>query len=369
MAAASLLLRMLEVPALAERKILVLDPAPFSATDKTWCFWEKGNGFFESLVEKSWSRAWFHGHEFSKEMHLLPYRYKMIRSRDFFAHTQIVLRGHPNVIYLAEHVDSISEIPGGVLVQTTSGSRFESTQVFSSIPPEIDKKPDHFYLLQHFAGWFVESDQDVFDPERPVLMDFSIRQEKDCRFIYLLPFNSRKALVEFTVFSENLMDEEEYQAALASYMKKFEPANFRILEKEKGIIPMFSEPFPSSSIPGLMLLGTCGNKTKASTGYTFQMVQKHSEAIVNALKSGSPLSERTFSSPARFAWFDRVLLRVLSEKKIEGRSVFEALFQKNPVHRVFRFLDEDSTPGEEFLLMNTVPIRRFLLPGIKELLR
>lgn len=369
MAAASLLLRMVEIPEFAEKRILVIDPLPFGASDKTWCFWEKGEGFFEPLVEKSWSKARFSGADFEKELQLLPYRYKMIRSQRFFENTRAILQKHPNVVCLAETVSAIEQQPGGLKVTTQSGSCFESQTVFSSIPPQVQKKPDHFYLLQHFAGWFVETDRDVFNAEVPVLMDFSISQQNDCRFVYILPIDARKALVEYTIFSENLLEEEEYQAALRLYMEKFLPASYRITEYEKGLIPMYSEPFPKSRMPGVIQLGTSGNNTKASTGYTFQKVQKHSDAILRQLLSGKKPSEDSFDAPARFAWFDRVLLRVLAERKVPGRVVFESLFRKNPVQRVFRFLDEESNPAEEFLLMNTVPVRKFMLPGIRELMR
>ena len=36
-------------------------------------------------------------------------------------------------------------------------------------------------------------------------MDFSITQKNDTRFIYILPFKSNEALVEFTLFSKSIL--------------------------------------------------------------------------------------------------------------------------------------------------------------------
>jgi lycopene beta-cyclase len=87
------------------------------------------------------------------------------------------------------------------------------------------------------------------------------------------------------------------------------------------------------------------------------------------LVNAHPISDHKLKSASRFHWFDRVLLRVLAEKNILGRDIFQALFSKNPPERVFRFLDEDSQPWEELLIMNSVPTRHFLIPGLKELFR
>jgi lycopene beta-cyclase len=200
-------------------------------------------------------------------------------------------------------------------------------------------------------------------------MDFRISQKGDCRFVYVLPSSPNEALVEYTIFSDTLLTENAYEKELSDYMKTLSPSGFELIQKESGVIPMYSEPFPVSQIPGLIQIGTSGGMTKASTGYTFMKVQKHSEAIVRRLLEGKMPDEKTMSISPRYFWFDRVLLRVLAERIMPGRDIFHALFRKNPPERVFRFLDEESNPIEELKIMNSVPAFKFMLPGIKELLR
>ena len=47
-------------------------------------------------------------------------------------------------------------------------------------------------------------------------MDFDIPQEGSTRFMYVLPINSMEALVEYTVFSEELLDYSRYESGIKS---------------------------------------------------------------------------------------------------------------------------------------------------------
>jgi lycopene beta-cyclase len=369
MAAASLLLRLLEQQELKEKKILIADPHAFSGKEKTWCFWEKGKGFFENLIENSWENAWFHSPGFSQNLHLKPYRYKMLRSTSLFRHTLQKIDAYPNVKILRSSVNGFSKKNGRIQVAMDGGQQFDADLVFSSIPAELEKNQNHFYLLQHFRGWFIRSKEPVFDPGSATLMDFRIDQKGDCRFVYVLPSSSCEALVEYTVFSESLLNDQEYEAELLAYVQKLAPGGYDILQKETGVIPMYSAPFPPSEIPGLIQIGTAGGMTKASTGYTFMKVQKHADAIIRNLLEGKIPNQQTLKVSSRFSWFDRVLLRILAEKTMPGKEIFRSLFQKNEPARVFRFLDEDSSVMDELNIMNSVPTRIFMMPGLKELFR
>jgi lycopene beta-cyclase len=46
-----LLLALHQQGLLAERRILVLEPEAKTSNDRTWCFWEKGEGYFETVVQ------------------------------------------------------------------------------------------------------------------------------------------------------------------------------------------------------------------------------------------------------------------------------------------------------------------------------
>ena len=50
-------------------------------------------------------------------------------------------------------------------------------------------------------------------------MDFDIPQEKETRFLYVLPIKTNYALVEYTLFSENLLENESYEKGIKRILK------------------------------------------------------------------------------------------------------------------------------------------------------
>jgi lycopene beta-cyclase len=64
---------------------------------------------------------------------------------------------------------------------------------------------------------------------------------------------------------------------------------------------------------------------------------------------------------------DAVLLRGLATGRQDGASFFARLFAGNPAPRVFAFLDEDTTPGDEVRLMLGVDVPLFWRLGAEVL--
>ena len=51
----SLLIRLIRSGACADKRFLVIDSSDKKANDRTWCYWEKGTGYFEDVVHRRWS--------------------------------------------------------------------------------------------------------------------------------------------------------------------------------------------------------------------------------------------------------------------------------------------------------------------------
>lgn len=352
-------------PSLRKKRILILDRAEKNQNDRTWCFWEKEAGPFEEIVKHSWDNVWFHTPGFSKCLDMNPYAYKMIVSSDFYRHVKTFLSQCPNVEWLQAEILNLESGDYSAKVETSVG-KFEAEWVFSSLLPPQEKKKEHHYLLQHFKGWVVKSRTPVFDPGQPVLMDFRIGQGGDCRFMYVLPASETEALVEFTVFSEALLPDNEYDQALTDYLVQFlQLKEYEVIHHEFGIIPMFSERFPPMPGRRIVPIGTAGNQTKASTGYTFTRIQKHSQRICLRLAEDDDLAH-DLENESRFNLYDSILLHVLARHKVPGRVVFQQLFRHNSPQTVFRFLDEETQFWEEIRILNSVPILKFLGPAFIE---
>ena len=74
-------------------------------------------------------------------------------------------------------------------------------------------------------------------------MDFNIPQVQETRFIYVLPIDKHNALVEYTLFSENLLHFDDYETGIKAYLDSKGITEFEIEEKEQGNIPMTCFPF------------------------------------------------------------------------------------------------------------------------------
>jgi lycopene beta-cyclase len=114
-------------------------------------------------------------------------------------------------------------------------------------------------------------------------------------------------------------------------------------------------------------IGTSGGYTKASTGYTFQFIQKNVLDIVKNLIAGrSPVQRISFKNKI-YRWYDRTLIDVLLTNKMSGKEVFTKIFKKNPAYKILAFLGNESTISEDLLIMKSLPTFPFLVSGLKQL--
>jgi lycopene beta-cyclase len=64
--------------------------------------------------------------------------------------------------------------------------------------------------------------------------------------------------------------------------------------------------------------------------------------------------------PARFRFYDQVLLQVLAKGYWPGDKVFARLFERNMASRIFRFLDNETAWPEELAIISSLPTWPFL---------
>jgi lycopene beta-cyclase len=218
----------------------------------------------------------------------------------------------------------------------------------------------YHHLNQHFRGWEIETDRPCFNPQLPTLFDFRARQAGHMRFVYTLPFAENRALIEYTLFSAHLLQSEEYDAGLKTYIEDvLGIRRYEIKHVEAGIIPMTDHPFPRRLGRRVMSIGTKGGRVKPSTGYAFLRIQRDSAAIVQSLVR----HDRPFDIPAprgRFGLHDSILLNIMTHHPDDLKPIFTLMFKNNPIQRIFRFLDETATLSEEVSFIATLPPWRFL---------
>lgn len=341
------------------KKILLLDSDAKKTNDRTWCFWEKPGGDYENLVSKKWNTAVFSNQNYSRDLDLNPYQYKMIQGLDFYNYIFRVISKEENIEFLNQKVVSFLEENNQISV-ATEAENFTCKKLFNSIfnPKEVLSQDNYPLLQQHFIGWKIKSSQPVFTPEKATFMDFSVAQKGNTRFMYVLPFSENIALLEYTLFSKELLSEKEYEDEIKNYIEKLGIKNYEILEKERGNIPMTSYPFWEKNTKNVINIGSAGGWTKASTGYTFKNASKKSKALVSFLLRENDFQK--FQKKDKFWFYDLLLLDILDQKNQVGSSIFSAMFKKGNPSLIFKFLDEETSFSEDIQVILKCPTVLFL---------
>ena len=344
-----------------DKKILIIEKDSKTDNDKTFGFWNDKESVLDNIVFKEWEYAEFRDSNSHNSFLLSPYKYKMIKSNEFYLYIGDKISKASNFTYLNSTVNEIDQVNNTV---KTNDGEFSSKIIFSSIYNEVSFKK-YPLLKQHFIGWTIETKNENFDDNKITFMDFSVDQKDEIRFMYILPFSKNKALIEYTLFSGEIINDDEYEKEIKAYLKKKNILNYSIVEKEKGMIPMTCYPFFENNTDTYFQIGTAGGWSKPSTGYTIKNSIEKIDIIINSLKQNKPLSKIRFKN--RFWYYDLLFLDVLIASKGKGSQVFSDLFKNNDPIKIFKFLDEKTSVMEELSIFLSVDIKTFVRSLIKRI--
>lgn len=352
-----------------DKSILLIDENAKKVNDRTWCFWDENN-LFDEIVSKKWNQAVFANEKFNRVLELTPYQYKKINGLDFYELVFKKISKHKNIHFLNQKVIDFSEL-GNHCVVKTENETFTCNKIFNSIyNPEVAKVQSKFPLIQqHFIGWFIKSKEAVFTPNCATFMDFSVEQKGNTRFMYVLPKSATEALLEYTLFSKDLLSKEEYESEIQKYIENLGITEYEIIEKEQGNIPMTCYAFWKHNTKNIINIGSAGGWTKASTGYTFKNASKKSKVLVEFLEKNisSEVSEsldmtdfRKFHKKDKFWFYDLLLLDILNSKNELGSKIFSSMFKEGDSTVIFKFLDEETSIWEDLQVIWKCPKMLFV---------
>lgn len=351
----SLVYHLLQSP-LVNCRILVVEQDAKDQDDRTWCFWSARPTLFDDIVSCSWNQLQVLGEHDAVTLDLHAYRYKMIRSIDFYRFVRQAIAVSPHVDFLQGKVEHIEdgEQQASVLVD---GQRYGGIWVFDSLFNWSTFQPDqtrYRVLKQQFRGREIEVVEKAFNPQIVTFLDFRTSQEQGTHFFYVLPFSEHHALVESVYCTPAPVSWETCEQAIDSYLAGM--TTYRIRREERGISPLTDWSFPRQRGKHIMTIGTKGGMVKPSTGYAFLRMQQDSSAIVRSLLHvGHPFSVP--ASPHRYRFFDSVMLSIMTYHGERVDSILTTLFRRNSVEHIFRFLDEVAPMWENGLMVPSLPPR------------
>jgi lycopene beta-cyclase len=348
-------------------RILILDQKQSFTDDRTWCFWDVEPTPFSHLAVHSW-RFWSFKAEGRNVLQTTDsYPYLCITGADFYEYALTHLASHDNVtLRLGEGVESYKEYGEETYVKT-SAECYTARHVFDArgLPPgspafEAARRRS-CWLPQKFLGLRLRAERDVFDPEVCTLMDFSVDQGRGLRFVYVLPFGGREALVENVYLSEAEVSSGEHRDELAGYLRDsygLSPEEYTVDGEERGFIPMTDYRFGRRLGERAYSIGMLGGESRPSTGYTFLRIQRYCRRLAESVTSGGEVPERV--DPRRYDLLDGIFLRFMLRYPERCPGVYRRMFSRVPTDALVRFLTEKSSPADELRLLMAMPKLPFI---------
>ncbi len=197
-------------------------------------------------------------------------------------------------------------------VRLGDGTYLTASAVIDNRGPTPLDKANFRGGFQKFYGFEIELNSD-WPFLNPIVMDDRVDQTDGFRFIYTLPLERRRVLVEDTRFSNSpLIDRNECLTQVKSYLAARNCLGYRIVREETGVLPMpTSGIFPGYALPELAG-GYRGGWFHAATGYSFALAVQVAETVATTpptqlLDALQRLSQQHVGR-ARFAQFLNRLL-------------------------------------------------------------
>lgn len=344
-----------------KQSILLIDNNIHTNQDKTWCFWDLPNLSPLPFTTTVWQNLTFYSDNYEKKEKILPFHYVGVKSGDFYKYSYEVLKNAKNIDIIEENIERIYGLETGACLETKTQKfrchyLFNSTAISAGHPKSYSTNSA---LKQHFQGWFVKTEKPVFEKNTATFMDFRTEQHQDVRFFYVLPYSEREALIEYTIFSKQLLADKAYDEQIEKYIQEtLQIEKFTIMEKEKGVIPM-EFIHPDTTHNHIIPIGIVGGALKPSTGFAFSLIQKQVDQIIKSIQSDNlPLYKKKIQN--RFSFYDTILLHLLQKKEINKSAIFISLFKGNNIGTILTFLSEKTGIFGEMKIFSTLPVKVFI---------
>lgn len=354
---------------LSTASLLIIDPDEKILNDKTFCFWAKKEEIeelgFASLISHTWGTL---GINDDAPRSVSPYRYHHISSIALYDELREILSSC-NVAFIRERAEKVSCNPDNTILSiTTQNHTINAMHVFDSRPPLWKPaKSNETFLLQSFFGWRITTEEPQFDTETFTMMDFSVDQSNATQFVYVLPFSPTHALIELTRFGTIPIDHAYAQEQLKEYCREKQFSSYVIDTEEQGIIPMSSCTLQEENkSQALFRTGSGAGKVKPSTGYAFKEMARDAIHIVESVHT-QDFKHRAIHRSGRFAFYDRLLLKILESYPHRGKEIFERLFHHVHGTRVLKFLEEKTSFIEDISIFMALPKVLFMKYAIKDI--
>ena len=321
---------------LEDKTLAIIEPRIEYKRDKTWSFWKVISHNFDDCVKKSWKEFSIKLPSHSKVNKCDSLPYQSIDSGLFYKKINDKLEKNNNIKFFKDIKDL----------------SINNAFIFNSVPSLNNNKSN---LWQHFHGIEIETNEDFFNDNSVVLMDFDCDQRNSVHFFYTLPFTKKKAMIETTWLSKEDVSLKDYETQVKNYINYLGIKDYKINFKEEGAIPLF---YPiNEKETNKINIGTAGGMTRLSTGYTFLNIQEHSKYIRMNIENIGKI--KRYEVAKKYQFLDKIFLKVLENNPEKMPSIFFNMFSTSSSTAI-KFLSNKSNIVEDISVILKMPKFTFI---------
>lgn len=345
--------------------IAIIDQSITPEFNRVLSYWERGEGIWDTVVKNSWKTVNFKSQNVDLLFDLDEHYYKSLDFKDFSVFCLHQIKSKTNFHFIQDKVTGLKYTDTYVEVNLGNAVIVSDFVFDSRISKDYFKNKSNYpFVIQSFKGWEVVFENAVFDTKSFTMMDYRHQWKSSNSFMYILPSSSKTALLEYTFFAPFTISDQSLDAQISDYINSFFKGEKYILKStEKGEIPMTTYPFQNTNSTKVLKIGTAGGWVKPSTGYSFKFAEKNAIIISEQIAKNQVVTG--YKSPFRFRFYDKLFIKVLQNQNVKGPVVFEKMYKKVKLSRLFDFLDEKTSLKQEIGIILKLPY----LPFLKELFR
>ncbi len=207
-------------------------------------------------------------------------------------------------------------------------------------------------------------------PESPIVMDGTVEQVDGFRFMYALPFEPDRLLLEDTYFSDSPdLDRERIRQRVKVYLERsgWARSGWRMEREEHGVLPLPLGAAPSPQADRPLVAGYAGGWFHPTTAYSFPLAVRLAEHIstrpLDAVfdRAWEGLVSQLRSQRAYCVWLNRLLFLGVSP---EQRWRVLARFYRLPEATIRRFYALQLTPVDRSRILIGRPPEGVSLRGL-----
>ena len=320
-----------------KHSVLILESKKNIKKDQTFCVWE-GPGLdsiqknFNLQPKKTWNKILIQNQDKNISRTISPYQYVCFDGYETFNR---LIKEHANQVEIKRNilVDKI-EKKHDVFNIFCKNKLFQGHYVVDSRNNDKDLDVTSVHVKQAFVGHEIDLPKDTFSSDQATIMSFKDNSE-EVEFTYILPFSSKKALIETTVFSKNpnLNSIARKHKELLKVYK-----DYKVIRSEKAIIPMAIVKDETEN--AVLRIGTNVGMVRPSSGYSMRRIASWILNI-NIVKLNEANHKYYQYKQDKFLnWLDSIFLKVIYYYPDQGPYLFMQLFSRVNMSSLIRFLSD-----------------------------